>query len=116
MYLYLQGVQAQTVANFLLASEAGLSLVPVINKVCLCKVFFCIFGPYYTLGECVTSVPLCICVCLMVCLFVHHEIYTIACDYMNTSLGGMCVHVLYCTVLYICVLYCNITTALFLFL
>ncbi|KAL5470982.1 hypothetical protein EMCRGX_G029052 [Ephydatia muelleri] len=28
-----QGVQAQTVANFLLASEAGLSLVPVINKI-----------------------------------------------------------------------------------
>lgn len=28
-----QGVQAQTVANFLLASEAGLTLVPVINKI-----------------------------------------------------------------------------------
>ena len=45
MYLYLQGVQAQTVANFLLASEAGLSLVPVINKVCLCKGFFVFLGP-----------------------------------------------------------------------
>ena len=83
MYLYLQGVQAQTVANFLLASEAGLSLVPVINKVCLYKGLFCIFGPYYTVGECVTSVALCICVCLMVSLFLHHEIYTIACDYMK---------------------------------
>ena len=29
----LQGVQAQTVANFLLASEAGLTIVPVLNKV-----------------------------------------------------------------------------------
>ena len=28
-----QGVQAQTVANFLLAFEAGLSIIPVINKV-----------------------------------------------------------------------------------
>lgn len=28
-----QGVQAQTVANFLLAFEAGLSILPVINKV-----------------------------------------------------------------------------------
>ena len=28
-------MQAQTVANFLLASEAGLTLVPVINKVWL---------------------------------------------------------------------------------
>ena len=42
--VYLQGVQAQTVANFLLASEAGLTLVPVINKVCcLCKVCFACF-------------------------------------------------------------------------
>ncbi len=29
----LQGVQAQTVANFLLAFEANLSILPVINKV-----------------------------------------------------------------------------------
>ncbi|XP_064388775.1 translation factor GUF1, mitochondrial-like isoform X2 [Halichondria panicea] len=28
-----QGVQAQTVANFLLASEAGLTVIPVINKI-----------------------------------------------------------------------------------
>lgn len=28
-----QGVQAQTVANFLLAFEAGLSVIPVVNKV-----------------------------------------------------------------------------------
>ena len=50
-----------------------------------------------------TSVPLCICVCLMVCLFVHHEIYTIACDYMNASLGGMCVHVLVTYVFFIAI-------------
>ena len=31
--VFVQGVQAQTVANFLLAFEAGLSVVPVINKV-----------------------------------------------------------------------------------
>jgi translation elongation factor EF-4 len=28
-----QGVQAQTVANFWLAFEAGLNIIPVINKV-----------------------------------------------------------------------------------
>ena len=33
LLFFVQGVQAQTVANFLLAFEAGLSVVPVINKV-----------------------------------------------------------------------------------
>ncbi len=33
VYLCAQGVQAQTVANFLLAFEKGLSIIPVINKV-----------------------------------------------------------------------------------
>ena len=32
----MQGVQAQTVANFLLAFDGGLSIIPVINKVCVC--------------------------------------------------------------------------------
>ena len=32
IYLYLQGVQAQTVANFYLAFEAELTIIPVLNK------------------------------------------------------------------------------------
>jgi hypothetical protein len=31
--LHFQGIQAQTVANFFLAFEAQLSIIPVINKV-----------------------------------------------------------------------------------
>lgn len=42
---FIQGVQAQTVANFLLAFEAGLTVIPVINKVCslvqLYTLFYC---------------------------------------------------------------------------
>lgn len=32
-HCYLQGVEAQTVANFWLAFEAGLTIIPVINKI-----------------------------------------------------------------------------------
>lgn len=38
--LYLKGIQAQTVANFYLAFEAQLTIIPVINKVDVTETYF----------------------------------------------------------------------------
>ena len=47
-----QGVQAQTVANFFLAFEADLAIIPIINKVCKMSekylvCFFTLGKPFY---------------------------------------------------------------------
>ena len=50
-----QGVQAQTVANFFLAFEADLAIIPVINKVCKRQKEYLNFS--FSVGKSIYCIP-----------------------------------------------------------